>query len=193
MKAASLHILQGASGGQRVTIQIGAKPDSGFDDPLGMLRDCHRRIESFLKILCLVVERANARPLNAEEVAAVDAALQYFRTGGQRHTADEEVSLFPRLRISSAKPFEQLNRLESDHHEAATLHQSVEDLYSQWISTGALGADSHDRLLAETNQLKQLYAEHIRIEEDIVFPHAALALDRPTLAAIGSEFQQRRR
>jgi hypothetical protein len=38
-----------------MAIQIGAKPDSGFDDPIGMLKDCHRRIESFLGILCVVV------------------------------------------------------------------------------------------------------------------------------------------
>ena len=42
-------------------IQIGAKPDSGFDDPIGMLKDCHRRIEHFLHILCVVVERAHGR------------------------------------------------------------------------------------------------------------------------------------
>jgi len=34
-----------------MAIQIGAKPDSGFDDPIGMLKDCHRRIERFLGIL----------------------------------------------------------------------------------------------------------------------------------------------
>ena len=37
-------------------IQISAKPDSGFDDPLGMLKDCHRRIEHFLDIFCIVAE-----------------------------------------------------------------------------------------------------------------------------------------
>jgi hypothetical protein len=31
--------------------QAGAKPDSGFDDPVGMLKDCHRRIEPVLSIL----------------------------------------------------------------------------------------------------------------------------------------------
>ena len=73
-----------------MAIQIGGKPDSGFDDPIGMLKDCHRRIESFLHILCVVVDRAQGRTLTGEERAAVQAALQYFRTGGQRHTADEE-------------------------------------------------------------------------------------------------------
>ena len=64
-----------------MAIQIGAKPDSGFDDPLGMLKDCHRRIENFLGILCVVVERAQGRNLTGEERDTVQAALQYFRSG----------------------------------------------------------------------------------------------------------------
>jgi len=86
-----------------MAIQIGAKPDSGFDDPIGMLKDCHRRIESFLGILCVVIDRTQGRSLTDEEREAVKAALQYFRTGGQRHTADEEESLFPRLRNLSRR------------------------------------------------------------------------------------------
>src|ERR1700761_783023 len=94
-----------------MAIQIGAKPDSGFDDPIGMLKDCHRRIESFLGILCVVVEREQGRTLRDEERVAVQAALQYFRTGGKRHTADEEESLFPRLRKSDARSSKRLTGL----------------------------------------------------------------------------------
>lgn len=92
-----------------MAIQIGAKPDSGFDDPIGMLKDCHRRIESFLGILGIVVGRAKRRSLTDEERSAVQAALQYFRTGGQRHTADEEQSLFPRLRKTAADSFKEID------------------------------------------------------------------------------------
>jgi len=65
-----------------MAIQIGAKPDSGFDDPLGMLADCHRRIERFLHIVCIVPAQAAGRPLNDEESAAATAALHYFQEGG---------------------------------------------------------------------------------------------------------------
>jgi len=108
-------------------IQIGAKPDSGFNDPLGMLKDCHRRIEHFLGILCIVSERAHGLGLTGEEIAAVEAAFNYFRLGGQRHTADEEESLFPRL--ISVGGFAELDRLEHDHDEAGQLHNEVEGLY----------------------------------------------------------------
>ena len=125
-----------------MAIQIGAKPDSGFEDPIGMLKDCHRRIESFLRILCAVVDRAQGRTLTSEERDAVKAALQYFRTGGQRHTADEEESLFPRLRESEAGSLAEIDRLEGDHREANDLHASVERLYSTWIASGELTSTS---------------------------------------------------
>ena len=176
-----------------MAIQIGAKPDSGFDDPIGMLKDCHRRIESFLGILCIVVNRAQGRTLTTEEREAVKAALQYFRTGGQRHTADEEESLFPRLRKSDAKAFEEIDRLEVDHHEANDLHASVERLYSTWIESGALGAEDAQQLHAETARLKQLYFDHIHVEETVVFARASQVLNSQAIAAIGTEFRFRRK
>ncbi len=176
-----------------MAIQIGAKPDSGFDDPIGMLKDCHRRIESFLHILCVVVDRAKGRSLTGEECAAVQAALQYFRTGGQRHTADEEQSLFPRLRKSDAQAFEEIDRLEDDHREATALHTSVERFYSAWIDSGGLNADDTQQLLSETSRLKQLYSDHIQVEETTVFARAAQLLDSNAIAAIGTEFRFRRK
>ncbi len=137
-----------------MAIQIGAKPDSGFDDPIGMLKDCHRRIESFLGIICVVVDRARGRSLTGEERDAVNAALEYFRTGGQRHTADEEESLFPRLRKSDTKSFEEIDRLEGDHHEANELHGSIERLYSAWIESGRLGIED-DTTAALPNRASQ--------------------------------------
>lgn len=174
-------------------IQIGAKPDSGFDDPIGMLRDCHRRIEHFLNILCGVAERAPGRALTDEETAAIQAALHYFRVGGQRHTADEEESLFPRLRaqVGSAN-LSELGTLEHDHRDANHLHAAADSLYSAWIANGSLNSEEARRLLSATKQLKLLYEAHIEIEEGIVFPRAAEVLDRQTIAAIGQEFRSRR-
>ena len=174
-------------------IQIGAKPDSGFEDPIGMLTDCHRRIEHFLNILCVVVERALERKLSEEETAAVQTALQYFRVGGERHTEDEEESLFPRLRDRvGGTAFDEIGSLEDDHQAAYGLHRQVETLYLKWISDGVLNEDENRQLVSSTEQLKSLYTEHIKIEEQIVFPRAAQSLDSAAIRAIGQEFRKRR-
>lgn len=176
-------------------IQIGAKPDRGFDDPIGMLKDCHRRIEQFLHILCLVVDRAPGRALNGEETAAVKAALQYFRVGGQRHTADEEESLFPRMRADekTAGAVKEIDALETQHRDADDLHGAVDKLYSRWVEGKALSAEDEEGLRTAMQRLKQLYEGHINVEESLVFPRAAEGLDRDAIAAIGEEFRTRRK
>jgi hemerythrin-like domain-containing protein len=176
-----------------MAVQIGAKLDSGFDDPLGMLKDCHRRIERFLGILCVVAARASDDALNQEERGAVQAALEYFRVGGERHTQDEEKSLFPRLQgVVCADDSGAIGDLEAEHREAEELHAAVDRLFFSWIGSGSLSRGDRQVLLGATERLKSLYAEHIQIEETIVFPHAAAVLDREAIAAMGSEFRARR-
>lgn len=175
-------------------IQIGAKPDAGFDDPIGMLKDCHRRIEQFLNVLCLVIERAPGRPLTEEESAAVRAALHYFKVGGHRHNSDEEESLFPRMRADeeSAGALKEIETLEADHRVADDLHLAVERLYAGWVEGRTLSPEEEQRLRLATQRLKELYDGHIRVEENLVFPRAAASLDKRSIAAMGEEFRARR-
>lgn len=174
-------------------VQIGAKLDAGFDDPIAMLADCHRRIERFLDILCNVAEHAHARRLTQEEASAVQSSLKYFREGGVRHTADEEESLFPRLRSAGAgEALGAIDHLEGEHREADELHAKVDRLYSGWISAGELNAPDREALLRSTRRLRELYASHIRAEEQTVFPIAAQVLDAGNIAAMGDEFRARR-
>lgn len=173
-----------------MALQIGAKPDSGFEDPLGMLSDCHRRIEHFLAILCTVAQRAQGRTLTEEESAAAQSALQYFRVGGQRHTADEEESLFPRL--TAVGGFLELDRLEHDHADANHLHTEVDQLYHSWISSKSLSESESHRLLFAADRLRELYQAHIQVEDNVVFPKAAQVLDKTAVEAIGREFRARR-
>lgn len=174
-------------------VQIGAKRDSGFDDPIGMLRDCHRRVEHFLNILCIVVERARGRALSGEEAAAVHASIEYFRVGGKRHNADEEESLFPRLmKESEYSGLEEIRGLEEDHETADRLHLAAETLYQKWIAAGALDEDEYRQLESGTRSLMHLYEEHIRIEEQVVFPLAAQLLGQDAVRTMGDEFRLRR-
>jgi len=176
-----------------MAVQIGARPDSGFDDPIGMLKDCHRRIERFLDILVRVARQAQGRALNSEEHSAIEAALHYFGESGPRHTMDEEESLFPKLReIGADAVLEKVQKLESEHGEAGAIHDEVEQLYLKWSAENGLSSDEGVRLIAITGKLQQLYKGHIQIEEELVFPFAAEQLDRSTVAAMGVEFKARR-
>jgi hypothetical protein len=69
-----------------------------FGNPVGLLSDCHRRIESFLSMLLAVASHADGA-LDMELPNALETALKYFREAAPMHTADEEESLFPLLRL----------------------------------------------------------------------------------------------
>lgn len=176
-----------------MAVQIGAKPDAGFDDPLGMLRDCHRRIENFVRVLCHVAKRPQEGALSAEEASAIQLALEYFRGGGLRHNQDEEESLFPRLQAGGgADTLRELAQLEQQHCEASELHAVVEGLFTRWIAAGSLSAAERESLRVAAEKLQALYAGHIRVEEEIVFPRAATQLDAKAISAMGAEFRNRR-
>ncbi|KAA6462946.1 hemerythrin domain-containing protein [Acidobacteria bacterium AB60] len=175
-----------------MSVQIGAPPDSGFDDPLGMLQDCHRRIEHFLQVLSTVASRARGRALDQEEAAAVKGALHYFRVGGSRHTDDEEMSLFPRLSAHPEAPEATVHSLENEHQHAEGLHYLVDRLFSTWINNRTLLPETQQQLDQFLDQLLQLYTRHIDLEERVLFPAAAKLLNAEQLAAIGEEFRRRR-
>ena len=67
-------------------VSLGVKPQPGFDRPLQLLSDCHRRIENFLQMMIRVLERSEqgTRALADDERTALEAALRYFEVAAPR-------------------------------------------------------------------------------------------------------------
>ena len=176
-------------------VQIGVKTHN-FSDPTGLLSDCHRRIEMFLRSLERIAIVIHC-PLTEEGRAALESALRYFREAAPKHTADEEESLFPRLRqmfhpdIQSA--IERLEPLENDHRLAGTLHAEVEELGQKCLAMGPLSSTEADAFRRAIASLVSMYKQHISIEDDLVFPLAARLLCSADSAAIGAEMAARRK
>jgi hemerythrin-like domain-containing protein len=177
-------------------LKIGNRPDHGFDEPLGLLSDCHRRIEQFLHVLASVADAANGGALGAADRTQLEAALAYFASAAPRHTADEEESLFPRLRASpdpaAAHACAALDRLEHDHAAADERHQAVDRLVRRWLEQGTLGTEEVAALRGHLGALRETYATHIAIEDRELFPAAARVLSREQLVEIGQEMAARR-
>lgn len=171
-------------------VQIGQKRESDFSDPLGLLSDCHRRIERFLAVLVKVSERANGRALDPEEHAAFANALEYFRNSAPKHTADEEDSLFPRLRAQASLDY--LAELESDHQAADRDHRRVDTLGRLWLNEGPIAAEAAQELQDALDRLSRMYARHITVEDQELFPLAARLLPADELADVGREMASRR-
>lgn len=179
--------------GSNLAAQNDVKRQCEFDDPIGALKNSHRKIKRSLHVLWVIAVFAAGRELTGEETAAVRSAMDCLRVDGTWHTADEEQSLFPRLRAKTITgDSEELIALEDNRRQADPLHATVEALYSAWISAGALRLENQLRLQSCTEQLKSLSEQHIQIEEQIVFPRALQLLDGHTIAVIGDEFRARR-
>jgi hemerythrin-like domain-containing protein len=179
-------------------VQIGQKQESDFSNPLGLLRDCHRRIEHFLEVLIRVCQGVMGGPLQAGERVALEKALDYFRNSAPKHTADEENSLFPRLREWAREParaqpaLECLAGLEGDHEAAARDHEIVDALGRRWLEEGSIGADSLREMQQALDRLARRYERHIAIEDQELFPLSAQALLPKQLAEVGREMAERR-
>jgi hemerythrin-like domain-containing protein len=175
---------------------IGAKPESDFTHPIGMLGDCHRRILRFLRVLVQLAAPERGRSLSSEERTLLSTSLRYFREALPKHTADEEESLFPRLRrLDTADVDPLLARIESleqDHECADRNHAEIDRLGHLWLAQGQLTARDASQFRSLADQLERLYSHHIGVEDNEVFPFAARALAAAEHQAIGSEMAARR-
>ena len=175
-------------------VQIGATTHH-FSDPTGLLSDCHRRIEMFLGTLIAVAEVID-RPPTEDTARAMESALRYFGQAAPKHTADEEESLFPRLRqIQNAEiqaAFSRLKELEKEHLWAAPLHAEVERLGAMYLSKGSLSGQEAGEFRNAVRDLAAMYKQHIAVEDELVFPLAARVLSDAEKSAIAEEMAGRR-
>ncbi len=176
-------------------VQIG-QVESGFANPLGLLRDCHRRIERFLDTLLRVAELRGGGALEPGERSALEGALNYFRDAAPKHTADEEDSLFPRL-VGHAPTLDPqalaiIAELEAEHESAGSAHEDVDRLGRAWLACGELSGEESERLLNLLRCLRGFYRRHIETEDNELFPLAGRVLDAGELAEVGREMRARR-
>ncbi|MEW5982367.1 MAG: hemerythrin domain-containing protein [Acidobacteriota bacterium] len=177
-------------------VQIRQSVGHGFDQPLGLLSDCHRRIEHFLSVLLTVAQNRCGGAIPEEERRVAEQALLYFRSAAPRHTADEEVSLFPRLRTCTGPEVDGarrvLDELEADHRAAEAKHAAVDAGFRVWMTAGTLPVVEAAALLQTLEELQAEYTRHIAVEEQQLFPLAGRVLRRDELESVGREMAARR-
>ena len=176
-------------------VQIGAKAHS-FTDPTGLLTDCHRRIEMFIGSLGAVANRLESPP-DSDTRQALETALRYFHEAAPKHTADEEESLFPRLRRLQSnevqQAFSKLDELEGEHRWAEPLHARVESLGLQYLADGSLPPAEVEDFRRSVAELSAMYKRHIAVEDSMLFPVASRALSDGDKQAIAEEMAGRRK
>lgn len=175
-------------------IRIGpAGLEPGYDNPLGLLTACHRRVEGFLADQAEVTERLAGGALSFIDRTLLENALQYFREAAPLHTADEEQSLFPRLRLrGDAALVAMAEQLHAEHAVADPLHAAVNAAVAEWLAADHLDPARAAALLADLNGLQALYAAHIAREDGELLPAAKACLLPADLQVMGREMAARR-
>jgi len=159
-----------------------------FDDPIGMLRACHGRIERQLTTLQRLCAHLPEHGADRDAQAAARAILRYFDNAAPNHHADEEASVFPRLLARAPAARDTIATLERDHHGAFEANwRHLRPLLA------AIAAAERETLPPDlVREVCDAYAAHIALENDRLFPLCEEMLTPAELAVIGGEMAARR-
>jgi pyridoxamine 5'-phosphate oxidase len=166
---------------------------AGYDDPIGMLLGCHRRIEKKLATLKALSIHVAKKGVDAEASVAAQGVLRYFNAAATYHHQDEENDLMPVLlqRVSDSLDRARLEALEArireDHHEAERVWQRLRKPLEGI-------ADGLSRSIPEIDvqAFTTLYRRHIEAEEGLIVPLAQRWLTPNDLAHLGRAMANRR-
>jgi hemerythrin-like domain-containing protein len=168
-------------------------------DPFALLTHCHKRIEGQLLGLEFAVELFQKKTFEDSQSAfiLIDAALAHFAGPGVKHTEDEEISLFPRMREKGGNAGEEvfaaMNELEAQHRTAKELEAEFENFIANLPRQNELEAKDLEQMTKLVEEITKLYRPHIKLEDTLVFPVGARILTEEDVQALGSEILARRR
>lgn len=156
-------------------------------DAIDLLLGCHARIRHFT---------AMARRLAAPESpldqisAAAKAVYRYYKIALPLHEADENQSVYPRLR-AAAPPgaLADANQAMVDQHVG--IDRIVAELLPRWE-----GLEQHPEAAPATadlaRQLDEAWRDHLELEERLIFPALRTHLSLQDRTAIRQEMVARR-
>jgi hemerythrin-like domain-containing protein len=156
-------------------------------DPLRQLAQCHEKIGAHLAQLEAFAAADDAGL--EERRAAVQSIVRWFETNGLRHRVDEDESLFPRLAaVAAGEPDvgAALRTLVGEHGAEDALVAELAAALGAGPDRGVAGLREAARCLVAH------YRRHLEVEDRVVLPAAARALDAQTLQQVGEEMERRR-
>lgn len=166
---------------------IGAE-SPGFDDPFAILEACHERIERMLSILDRLPGHVVRHGVDDEAREAIGRVLRYFDEAGPDHHADEEVDLFPAIRLGGdAALLACVDALQAEHR---SMEAEWARLRAHLVALLERGGPVHEALAAG---FAMLYRTHVAREEGIAFAGAKARLAGAVRSRLAAAMVMRRR
>lgn len=167
-------------------------PPQGFEDPLTLIREAHRRSEMRCGLLERLEEHLLQHGCDSRARATAASLIEHFDSAGAQHELDEEKDVLPALKSAvSRRQKKRVSELIADisrtHAELAVAWRPLRTQLSD-IARGVRA-----RLDADVvGRFTTLSLAHIAREDAEVLPEAAEVLNREALRKIGCAMAARR-
>lgn len=175
----------GCEGGGRDCWLIEPMPKGLIDSPLDFIFAEHHRQREGAVILSMIAD-------GDFNCAGVEGLIEFLETDFALHVGDEEVVLFPALKIH-CRPDDNveriINRLIEEHKEDEASCDVVVRLLKKRLAEKTLSVDDARRMRLFSDHIRQ----HLALENGVLLPIARVRLDALALKAISDSLKQRRR
>ncbi len=172
-------------------IRTRASDRTTAEGPAELLLACHQRIRDFT---ALAARLASSEP--APEAAAGDVAARvhrYYAVALPLHQADEEESIAPRLTPLAAEPLlEAIDAMKRQHIALDDVAAVLLPLWEAVAREPRRRADLREKMDREVGRIQVLWAEHLALEEQLVFPAVMQLLEPSVRDVIAAEMRARR-
>ena len=159
-----------------------------------MLSACHERVVRMLTLLARLREHLDTTGWDDSAAQAAHDVMRYFDVAAPHHHEDEERHVFPTLLADANCPLHDVVRRLQQEHLAMTANWAaarqvlarIRD--AQTDTWQPLNAADH----ATLDTFAALYVQHVKDEDELVFPAARLLSDSKQTLAMGTEMMNRR-
>lgn len=169
-------------------------PGVGFEAPFEMLSACHERVERMLDLLARLRDHVAKNGCDAQAATAAVDVMRYFDLAAPQHHLDEERHVFVAVLALQNDRLDQLvDRLRQEHLEMDKLWGQVRQALERVTHSDALNrAPFGDADQARMDAFMAIYKDHIRAEEELVYPEARRSLGAEQLSAMSRDMLRRR-
>ena len=161
------------------------------EDALDLLLGCHRRIRHFT---ATAAKLAHAQGASHDEIRMAAAGVfRYYSVSLPLHEADEEDTLRPRLyALADDRIRHALIAMHDQHMAIDELIERLLPLLQLLERNPATIEQAGGEMCAITKALDEIFAAHLKLEEELVFPAIREHLPAPEQSAMLAEMQFRR-
>ncbi|HLO93828.1 MAG TPA: hemerythrin domain-containing protein [Burkholderiaceae bacterium] len=168
---------------------------SSYEQPFELLQACHERVERSLQLLVRLRQHLKVQGLDSRARDAARDIRRYFDIAAPLHHEDEERHVLPVLEQLQDEALQEVcTRLRDDHQRIHAQWQVLRALLAQLDQQpdGVMPPLQLDMLSRAGDAFVDIHKEHLRLEDQLVFPGARQALSTAQQQAMGEEMAARR-